>query len=201
MFLHFRNVIPKLTPPQGFGDRGWFSHPGNADPNEPLGLYAVQDDVEVHLRSSQGILESWPERWTSSWCLDPWYLWLFFMPHVHLTQSILTFCLVLSLSLCIYISPHVFDSNGWFISIHKSCLWECSIHLTDICETLLLMFCQDMIGHLFHLCIETFGLPADVDSQPLDVTLFRTANITRWPGYKRNISYKTYINHICFFFN
>ena len=106
-----------------------------------------------------------------------------------------------SLSLCIYISPHVFDSNGWFISIHKSCLWECSIHLTDICETLLLMFCQDMIGHLFHLCIETFGLPADVDSQPLDVTLFRTANITRWPGYKRNISYKTYINHICFFFN
>ena len=107
----------------------------------------------------------------------------------------------LSLSLCIYISPHVFDSNGWFISIHKSCLWECSIHLTDICETLLLMFCQDMIGHLFHLCIETFGLPADVDSQPLDVTLFRTANITRWPGYKRNISYKTYINHICFFFN
>eukprot|EP00435_Cladocopium_sp_Y103_P019899 s669_g4.t2 len=29
----------------------------NADPNEPLGLYAVQDDVEVHLRSSQGILE------------------------------------------------------------------------------------------------------------------------------------------------
>ena len=147
MFLHFRNVIPKLTPQQGFGDRGWFSHPGNADPNEPLGLYAVQDNVEVHLRSSQGILESWPERWTSSWCLDPWYLWLFFMPHVHLTQSILTFCLVFSLSLCIYISAHVFDSNGWFIgtiSIHQSCLWECSIHLhSDSCETLLLMFCQD----------------------------------------------------------
>ena len=46
-----RNVAPKPT-----------QFPGNADPNEPLGLYAVQDDVEVHLRSSQGILESWPER-------------------------------------------------------------------------------------------------------------------------------------------
>lgn len=32
---------------------------GNADPNELLGLHVVEENVEVQLRSSQGILEPW----------------------------------------------------------------------------------------------------------------------------------------------
>ena len=142
-----RNVAPKPT-----------QFPGNADPNEPLGLYAVQDDVEVHLRSSQGILESWPERlqfliydiydcFSCRMCI--WY---------DLLSLSVWFSLSLSLSLCVYLST-CFDSNGWFtISIHRSCLWECSILISV--SRVMRFYCQDMLGHLFRLCIATLGLPA-----------------------------------------
>ena len=39
--------------PPAYSGRCW----GNADPNEPLGLHAVEEDVEVLLHCSQGMLD------------------------------------------------------------------------------------------------------------------------------------------------
>ena len=201
--LAFPKCYPKTDPTARIWRQGMVFPPRQCRSQWAFGTICCARYVEVHLRSSQGILESWPERWTSSWCLDPWYLWLFFMPHVHLTQSILTFCLVFSLSLCAYISQHMFltQTDGSLVrfrSINRA--FENAPYISIVISVRLFFWCfVRMIGHLFHLCIDTFGLPAAlqyinfVDSQPL--ACHPVLELRIWPG-DQAIKGTSHVKHI-----
>ena len=143
----------KLTPPQGFGDakpsdQGMIFPPRQCRSQWAFGTICCArwcGSAFAQQPGHFGILARTMNKFLMSWSLIPMIVFhaacAFDTIYSHFLFGFL------SLSLCIYISAHVFDSNGWFIgtiSIYQSCLWECSIHLhSDICETLLLMFCQD----------------------------------------------------------
>ena len=55
----FVSFLPHLALKFAFFHPGIANRSGNADPNEPLGLHAVEEDVEVLLHCSQGMLDPW----------------------------------------------------------------------------------------------------------------------------------------------